>query len=488
MASWTGRARAAAVVAAAIALLGTACADDDRPGADAGLDAGRDAGPPGDGGGIDTGTDAGDFDAGPPPGEVVTAELCEGGDSASVAVAPDGSRVAYVTCTASGDSVAVQDLASGEVVELGPGASDFSVEFSPDSAFVLYGASGALHIRDAAAAAAAVRLSTGDVVETRFIEIAPSGETPYLAILYSSTEAAVTTIAARDLATLDTERVLMSSDRLESSLALVSNTGQNLFVGEDDGTGFVRYHKVSTSVAGIQTGLPFGPTDFGMIVTGLGNTHGVAHTSGGGLAFRILEDDSEINVLVPSGVDPAHPVLALAPAETTYLYFIVGGDVSRHERSATSGSLELLSTGAARSLAATPDGGRVLFASSTSLFSIAADGGSAVEVIPGLGTSANPDLVFSPGSDEVAALADGMLIRAPVDAAGAREVLDGPGVSQHAYSGDGARLLWLRDGSLHSAGASSGAETVSPADDWWPVPTAPDVLYRHRSTLRSLNL
>ena len=464
-----------------------ACGDDDRT---AGTDAGRDAGRT-DGGGSDTGpgsdagTDAGPIDAGPPPGDVLTGLVCTDPVTGDVAVSPDGAFVAYVACEGDASDVRVIELATGDETVLGPADPDATVAFSPDSAFVLFGASGTFDLRDVGATSPAVRLTDGSVVETRFVEVTPSAGAAFITLLYSFTLAGDTTIAARDLAAAGTERVLASSDRLEPSLALISNTGQNLFVGEDDGSGFVRYQQVSIEGVAIQMPLPFGPTEFDMIQPGLGNTHGAAHASAGRLVFRKLEDDSEINVLAPSGVDPGHPVLDLTAGGTRYLYFIAGGNVSRHERSATSGSLEMLTSGAARTLATLPDSSRVLFVSSGTLFSIPAEGGAAVELATGVG-SGEVGLVSAPDSSEVLVLADGVLQRTP-PATADLDRLDGPGVTSPGYLGDGSQAVWLRGGLLVSASGGAAPVAVAPADAWWPIPSAPRLLYIEDGTLRALS-
>ena len=474
--------RLAWLAAAALACGG--CGDDDRP---AGVDAGRDAAGT-DGGDtdgsadLDAGTDAGPVDAGPPPGDVLTELVCDlPVTTGDVEVSPDGARVAYVACDGDAATARVIELATGDETVLGPTEADATVQFSPDSAFVLFGASGTFDIRDVAAASAATRLTGGSVVETRFVEVTPSAGAPFTTLLYSFTLAGDTTIAARDLAALGTERTLASSDRLEPSLALISNTGQNLFVGEDDGSGFVRYQQISIEGVAVQMPLPFGPTEFDMVQPGLGNTHGAARAPGGRFVFRKLEDDSEINELAPSGVDPTHPVLDLTSGGTRYLYFIVDGDVSRHERSATSGSLSMLTTGAARTLHALPDSSRVLFVSGTSLFSIPADGGTAVELLTGLGAG-NVRIVSAADSSEVLVLAGGSLWRTSPDTADA-ETLDPTGVTSPGYRGDGSGVFWLRHGSL----AAAGSGVVAPADGWWPIPSSSDLLYLTSGTLRSLS-
>jgi len=440
-------------------------------------------------------TDTGAPDAAVAPGVAFAEGVCANGAGVpAVATAPDGSRVAFADCSTDPAGVIVtRTLAGGDPVEMGPGDDGARLLFSPDSGHLLFGAPQAPSVRDVAGVQPAVLLTASPVEDARFVTITNGGSTS-VAVVYAFREAGTTRIAARDLTDLSAERVLAEGADLDTNLELVSPSGRNVFVR--DGAGFLR---VSTETAGATAALAFDEVDFGIVKPGLGDTHGIAHTAAGGLVFRILEDDTEINHFAPADVDPTHPVHLADDGGDTYVLFVVDGNPSRHLRSAVTGSTEMLATADAWGLEVTPDGERALYPSGETLLSVdAALGGAPMNLIPSLGTSSAAVFALAPDSSEVAAASAGGVQRAPTDQMGMSEMLDASGVDPGSvrYGGDGARLHWLAAGDgdgntnvLRSVPRGTGAPRTIAWDvaAYWAVPASGQLLFAYEGSLRTVS-
>ncbi len=452
---------------------------DDGDPADAGMDAGADAGRidsgvpdagapfPDDAG--DAGTDGG----APQPGQLIASGVCA--TNGAVDVSPDGARVAYATC--SGDvAIFASRLATIAPTRLADGAADATVRFSPDGAWVLYGPANAMAVRDPAAGAAEATI--GAVRAARFVD-APGG----LVLLTLEDAGAGRRLASYSAAGgFATARVLHDDATLETDLSLVSGSRRTLMYTVEEGGARV-YRTVDTAAAAAAALLPIDPgtTVFGPV--GMGDTHGIA-ASGGGLSF--LEFATGVGAeLAPDGVVATDPRYDVTIGADRYVYFLRNGDVTRRLRNGATAA-ETLATSDATDLRITPDLGRLVYLANMEMRSIAIDGTGEAVIAPYPG-AATLDGELSPDSAELAHVLGGFLHVATVDGSSAARPVEGPGVVAGSAHYDGAgRLVWRiqmdemsRPNALRAG--TPPATIAWDVDAYWVIPGSSALLYRTTS-------
>lgn len=479
------------------AALGVTGCDPEGPMMDAGpWDAALDAGS-GDAGSSDAGPgdaapgDAGPDDAGvePLPGEVLATGVCAG--DRQVAVAPDGSRVAWVSCE--GDAaVWIAPLPAGApAARVADARPTTTVELSPDSAWVLWtdaeGTDAA--VRRADLSSAAVSLSAaGAVREARFVLVDPEG-TPELRLLTRTSVASATRVESRtDADGFAVAARLLDDAGPSASLELVSGSRSTLIVAVET-AGARAYRMVPTGGGVAPTTLPIDPDRLVMGPVGMGDTHGIARV-GSGLVFVEFATGTEAE-LEPDGVAPDVGWLVLDVGGQRLAYYLRNGDPTRRPRNGAGASVTL-STADATDLWATPHGDALIYPSGGRVYRLV-DGSAPVD----LGPYAGDRFVgaHAPTASQLA-LADGTVLRVlGTDGSGATDVEDDVVPTSVGYDGMGERILWRAD--ADEAGRADVLRAADPRDltpitlAWdatghWAVPASTQIVFRARGELRRL--
>ena len=458
------------------------CGDDTTPpppsdgGRDSGRDGGTDAFVPPDGDGIDVFVP----DAGP-PGTVIAEDVCDAADA--VAVDSDGSHAAVVTCGAA-PMVRIVEIDSGTATDLGPAMAGWSVAFSPDDAWVLYGGGGTFHVRAADASADAVTIATDTVLGWRFVTV---GDELRLLVLEANGTRRI--LLRRDTDGFVGVEMLAEDPTLEGDLSLISSSGETLVFR----LGSTLYQKVPTDASAAPIGLAFNPADYVLAPIGLGNTHGIAHDGAEGLAFVALETTDVVEIAA-DGVQPDTPLFVLTdPVDGAYAYFVRNGDPSRQLRNGT-GTLQTLATANATHLLPVPDGTRIVFHDTGILYAGSNDGSGTLLRVMTTSLMAAPDeleVVIDPEATQIAArIGGGRISRAPLDAADDDVVIEDAATvpGSLGYTTDGDRLVWIRGSDLRVAGTDSEASTVTPEVTHWWSRRASEILFRSsEGSLRRLD-
>ena len=464
-----------------LTILGCDGEDPTDAGADAALsDAGADAAIPSDGG-ADASVDAGG-DA--PPGDVVAEGLCD--TSGALAVAPDGSRVAFVTCSAD-RAVWLAQLPTGEPVRVADANANTTVLLSPDAAWLVWGDTSGWSMQDVSMTAAPIGVAAGTVDEVRFVTVDPDGA-PILRLLTLASDGPTRRVTMRgDEDLFFGSMTLIENSDLRGSLALVSGSRGTLIV-ETLRAGTRTYELVPTGGGGTPTTLPIDPDTFVMGPVGMGDTHGIARR-GAGLSFVEFASGAEI-ALETDGVPASSPLHVIEdPTDGRYAYYLRQGDPTRRLRNGSGPSQRLVDADA-MDFWVTPDEALLVFASGGRAFTATLDGGSTADLGPH--AAAVLDGAMAPSSAELALIDAGAIVRFVPGRDASGTALDGTGVvaQSAAYDGAGERLLWQRDGDddgrrdvLRSAGLGvPSARTVAwDVHRWWPVPTQTLLLYRTTS-------
>ncbi|MEZ4336935.1 MAG: hypothetical protein R3B82_09935 [Sandaracinaceae bacterium] len=408
------------------AALGVTGCDPEGPMMDAGpWDAALDAGS-GDAGSSDAGPgdaapgDAGPDDAGvePLPGEVLATGVCAG--DRQVAVAPDGSRVAWVSCE--GDAaVWIAPLPAGApAARVADARPTTTVELSPDSAWVLWtdaeGTDAA--VRRADLSSAAVSLSAaGAVREARFVLVDPEG-TPELRLLTRTSVASATRVESRtDADGFAVAARLLDDAGPSASLELVSGSRSTLIVAVET-AGARAYRMVPTGGGVAPTTLPIDPDRLVMGPVGMGDTHGIARV-GSGLVFVEFATGTEAE-LEPDGVAPDVGWLVLDVGGQRLAYYLRNGDPTRRPRNGAGASVTL-STADATDLWATPHGDALIYPSGGRVYRLV-DGSAPVDLRALRATASSARTLTT----SRLALADGTVLRVlGTDGSGATDVEDG---------------------------------------------------------------
>ncbi|MGE0788482.1 MAG: hypothetical protein AB7S26_22595 [Sandaracinaceae bacterium] len=460
-------------VAAALWLV--AC--DGSHGGDAGADGGRrDAGP--DAAAIDAGPRDAGPDAGPaPPGDALADDVCA--HDGAVAVAEDGARAAYVTCGAE-RAVWTIALFDGAPIRIDDAVAQTTVRFSPNGTWLLYGPPTAMRLRPVDASSPAVVIGSMD--EARFVVVDPTASPEVRLLVLASAGGGRRITMRSDADGFIAEANLADDPGIRGDLSLVSGSRNTLlFVLETAGA--QSYQRVATDGASAAAPLPIDPrtTLYGPVA--LGDTHGIAETTGGGLAFVEMATGTAAT-LESDGVVAGSPRFDVVDGSLgRFAYYLRNGSITRTLRDG-SGTPTTLRATPSSDLALSLDATRLVFSSGGRLSSIALDGSGEVELMEYGATTL--DVAFSPDGAEVAAIDDGALTRAPIATASMSDELEPSGVvsGSAAYDG-GGRLVYraAADAEGHADVLRAAGATSSIAwnvDGWWPVDGNPRVIYRTR--------
>jgi len=400
----------------------------------------------------------------------------------SVAGSPDGKQVAFLSCAKSSPAVVVYTHATSALVELGPAPADSAVEWLIDGKHVYYGSTNESYVRaadvTADGAGPAVRISTGVIDGHRAFEerINNTQFAPRLMVL--ETVGSLRRISVRKPDDgYATPLVLIEDAALSLDISQLSDSGRTLIATVAVEAGPAEYRKIRTNLAQATTTLPFGPNDWVMAPTGLGDTHNFAFNAD--RLVRVQLDTGAIAELVPAGSGLLPGTDHLFDREESpgvkYAHFIQNGDPSRRIREATSPT-EVLATANAVAQVLSRDITTVLYLSDQQLFAVSAVGGGAPS--RPLATAANTtntlNIVFSETTRDFAYVVDHKLFRISLanDAVQALSTTANPAAVK--FDGLGQSILFMTDaGALQRATPTATTpDTIEPAvQGFWPVPT-----------------
>jgi hypothetical protein len=452
---------------------GDARADSSDAGADTSAD-GSDADPTD--GGSDASDGAAEADAALPlvPCAAVAGRV-------SVAGSPDGKQVAFLSCAKSSPAVVVYTHATGASVELGPAPADSSVEWLIDGKHVYYGSTNESYVRaadiTADGAGPAVRVSTGVINGHRAFEerINNTQFAPRLMVL--ETEGSVRRISVRKPDDgYATRLVLIEDAALALDISQLSDSGRTLIATVSVEAGPAEYRKIRTNLAQATTILPFGPNDWVMAPTGLGDTHNFAFN--GDRLVRVQLDTGAIAELVPAGSGLLPGTDHLFDREESpgvkYAHFIQNGDPSRRIREGTSPT-EVLATANAVAQVLSRDITTVLYLSDQQLFAVSAVGGGAAArpLTTAANTTTALNIVFSETTRDFAYVVDHQLFRISLANDAVQPLSTTANPAAVKFDGLGQSILFMTDaGALQRATPTATTpDTIEPAvQGFWPVP------------------
>lgn len=463
-------------------LVGLGCGDDggDDPPPPP-VDAGRmdTSLPPDTGPGPDAAVDTG----APPPGDVISDELCSPSTGRPpVDVSSDGALIAYVTCGAA-PKVLVRDVAAGTDTEIADAVADTSVQLSPDDAFVIYGADGDFSIRPVDASIDAISLADDPVVEFRYT---PDGTR----LLVLSQAGGDFVITRRDAGGGGPAELLRTPDFAGDLSLISSGSSTMLYVAPGPPQ---EYRQVALDGTGVAD-IPIDPTMDPVFSPGLGDTHGIARTTANGLDFIQLADAMRFEIAA-DGVTAESPMLV----DEGFAYYVRNGDPVRRRRDQRTPMPEqVIDDTDITVFALFAPAGRLVYAADGALFSAPMDptAGDVEMLVNGIGDPAEFEPEVSPDGTEIMLSSGSALIFSQVGTAGTSTVLDGAGVltddAEYGFSGDGVRAIWRRaDGELRVNDGFTTSSIAAGTLAWWPRPGASDVFYASddgdsTSTLRRL--
>jgi len=459
-----------------VALLAGGCDEDD------GVDAGP---PPADAGGLDAGetdaggTDAGGADAGADagrPGAVIAEGVCV--HAGAVAVAPDGSAVAWVACE--GEAGVFAAPLDGAAVRLGDATASTELRWSPDPAWVLVDRDGLSTLRRADGAGSPVALGGVVTDDLRFIEVGDDE----VRVVYLTTDGGTRRVTMRSsLDGFASPATLIDDATIVGTLRLISGSRNTLVVEVESG-GVRGYELAPTDASAAPQALPIDPLALLMGPVGMGDTHALARRAGGGFAFVAFETGDEA-VLETEGLTPGVEWIVAESGGVRFAYYLRDGDPIRRPRDG-SGSSVVLDDADASDLWITPNGQRLVYPSGGRAWSVRVGGGAPTDL--GAYGAARFEGALAPSSIQLALVESGALTVMPTDAPGAATAVDTGVIAQSVtYDGVGGRLLYraavdpmgrtdvLRAADLRDPTPVTLASGVSGA---WPVPGREDVLYR----------
>ncbi|MEM9192123.1 MAG: hypothetical protein AAGF12_23325 [Myxococcota bacterium] len=413
----------------------------------------------------DAAVDAGD--AGRSNDKLISADLCGAGTGPQIAVAPDGSAVAFSRC---GDSnqVVVHNLQSGAEIELGPARDGFAVQFSPNGQFLIFGGPDAKRIRPIDASTDAI-----DVTDEPFeaLSFTPDGQT---LVALSESAGGTQRVIARD-ADGTNPRTLAESADLDGVIDLLTPTSDNVILQ----FGGVEPRYELTALAGGTT-LPIqvDPALNPLFGVGLGNTHGVVLTGTDGLSFATFETGATA-AIVDSGYLIGSPLFRIGDD----MHFIADGNIVRRPRNAEA-PLETLAEANATHHALIGNQGRRLYASDGAILSVPIDGSEdATSLFTDVGALTELIAAENSTASMVAVATPSGVFAGPVDGPGVR--LSEDDASQVAFAGDDALVYWLSGDEMKFA-APSGGEAMSlggGVEELAPVAGRPNMIYRSATNL-----
>ena len=408
------------------------------------------------------------------------------GGSKPVAGSPDGTSVAFLSCAKSSPAVVVYKLATREQTELGPAPAASSVEWLLDGKHVYYGTANEAYVRaadiTADGAGPAVRISTGVINDhSAFLErVSSTAFEPRLMVL--ETEGSLRRISVRKPDDgYSTRLVLIEDTTLALDISQLSDSGRTLIATVTPEGGAPEYKKIRTNLAQATTTLPFGPNDWVMAPTGLGDTHNFALK--GDRLVRVQLDNGSIVELVPAGSGLLAGTEHLLEREESpgvkYVHFIQNGDPSRRIREGTA-PIQVLATANAVAQAMSRDLTTVLYLSDQQLYAVSSVGGAAARPLvtePNTATTLN--LVFSETTRDVAYLVGPKLFRISLVNDAVQPLSTTANPAWVKFDGLGQSILFMTDaGALQRVVPTASApETLEPSvQGFWPVPSTANVV------------